>query len=75
MPRLESKVPLYPVLMFCLELGNRTNAARELYMQRNTLQARIRDIESLCGIDLSDPAVIAHVRHSVVLEEYCGKGA
>lgn len=72
----ESKVPLYPVLR-CLALnwGNRTNAARELYMQRNTLQARIRDIESLCGIDLSDPAVIAHVRHSVVLEEYCGKGA
>lgn len=72
----DSKNQLYPVLR-CLALngGNRTNTAKELYMQRNTLRSRIGDIESLCGIDLSDPSVIAHIRHSIVLEEYCGKGA
>lgn len=68
----EAKASLYPTLKSLAEnWGNRTKAANELFMQRNTLQARIREIELLCGIDLSDPAIIAHLHHSFALREYC----
>lgn len=51
--------------------GNRSLAASELFIQRNTLQARIREIETLCKIDLSDPVVMNHIRRSFELEDYC----
>lgn len=62
-------------VMACLvkNWGNRSKTAKELYIQRNTLQSRIRAIEGLCGIDLSDAATLAHIHRSFELLAYCGK--
>ena len=51
--------------------GNRSAAAKDLSVQRNTLQSRIREIELICQIDLSDPATIDHIRCSFMMQSYC----
>lgn len=50
--------------------GNRAKTARELFIQRNTLQARIKEIERFCDIDLSDPQTILHIKQSFELLDY-----
>lgn len=70
----EARVPLAPVLeTLALNWGNRSKTAKELFIQRNTLQARINDIETICGIDLSDQQLVKHIRHSYLLQQYCRK--
>lgn len=51
--------------------GNRTIAAKELGIQRNALKYRIKKIEELCSVDLSDQDMFDHVAFSVSLMEYC----
>ncbi len=51
--------------------GNKSITAEDLYIQRNTLQSRLREIEVICRIDLSNPATLDHIRRSFVLEGYC----
>ncbi len=65
------KAPLSDVLRsLARNWGNRTQTARDLYIQRNTLRTRIREIESFCGVDLSDAKEISHIRRSYALEAY-----
>ena len=54
-----------------LNRGNKSITAEELYIQRNTLQSRLREIEVICRIDLSDSATLDHIRRSFILEGYC----
>ena len=51
--------------------GNRTVAANELGIQRNALKYRIKKIEKLCSVDLSDQDVFDHIAFSVRLMDYC----
>ena len=68
-----TKDTLYEVLStLALCRGNRSAAAQELAVQRNTLQSRIKEIELICHIDLSDPFTVDHIRRSIVLEGYRG---
>lgn len=67
----KSKTSLQEVLRRLVKNhGNRAKTARELFIQRNTLQARIKEIERLCGIDLSDPQTILHIKQSFELLDY-----
>lgn len=67
----KAKTPLSKVLRhLSFNRGNRTKTAQELFIQRNTLQSRIREIERLCAIDLSDPQTISHIRQSYELLDY-----
>ncbi|MEI3377248.1 MAG: helix-turn-helix domain-containing protein [Coriobacteriales bacterium] len=67
----KAKTPLSEVLRrLSFNRGNRTKTAQELFIQRNTLQARIREIEELCSIDLSDPQTVSHIRQSYELLDY-----
>ena len=54
-----------------LNRGNKSITAEELYIQRNTLQSRLREIEVICRINLSDSATLDHIRRSFILEDYC----
>lgn len=51
--------------------GNRSQTAKDLFIQRNTLLSRIREIELICKIDLSDSLQIDHLRRSFLLLDYC----
>ena len=63
---------LFEVLKrFSLNRGNKSTTAAEEHIQRNTLQARLREIEVVCKVDLSDPSTLNHLRRSFVLEDYC----
>ena len=53
-----------------LNWGNKSITARELFIQRNTLLAKIKTIERLCHIDLSDRATVLHLRQSFLLRAY-----
>lgn len=61
MPTLRSLVHNY---------GNRFSTAKDLGIQRNTLQYRLEKIESMCSVDFSDEAVFDHICLSVRLLEY-----
>lgn len=51
--------------------GNRTETARELNIQRNTLQYRLGKIEELAFVDLSCADVFDHIAFSLNLKNYC----
>ena len=54
-----------------LNYGNRTAAAKELGIQRNALKYRIKKLEELCLVDLSDQDAFDYVDFSVKLIDYC----
>ena len=63
---------LYEALRtLAMQRGNKSRTSKLLYMQRNTLQSRIKEIESICNVDLSDPGTISHIRSSFCLHDYC----
>ena len=51
--------------------GSKSKTAKELFIQRNTLQYRLDKIEKHCDIDLSDIATLNHLYTSFELYEYC----
>ena len=55
--------------------GNKSAAASELGIQRNTLQSRLRKIELLLDVSLSDPLEVDYLRWFFRLEEYCDKAS
>lgn len=68
---MNTRDALFEVLSkLALNRGNRSVTAQKLFVQRNTLQSRIREIEMICRIDLSDPLTIDHIRRSIILEGY-----
>lgn len=50
--------------------GNKSAAASELGIQRNTLQTRIKEIELITQADLDDPAELSHLRLFFSLKAY-----
>jgi purine catabolism regulator len=53
----ERKLALLPTLQaLCVHGGHKAEAARDLHLHRQALYHRIARIESLLGVDLSDPA-------------------
>ena len=68
---LRNQSSLYKVLqLLARNRGNRSQTAKDLFIQRNTLQARIKEIELICKIDLSDSTEIDHIRRSFILDDY-----
>jgi DNA-binding PucR family transcriptional regulator len=50
--------------------GNQVKAAKELFIQRNTLLYRIKKIEQICAVDLRDPDVLFQIQFSFGLKCY-----
>lgn len=51
-------------------LGARKETAEELYLHRNTLTYRIRQIEQLTGYDLNDPEVLFRLQLALKVKTY-----
>lgn len=68
----KSSNQLFPTLSCLLKNdGRRSETAKELFIQRNTLQYRIEKIEKLCNIELSQSETFNHLKSSLELYEYC----
>lgn len=68
----DSEFPLMETLRCLVENhGKRTAAAKDLGIQRNTLQYRIGKIEELCSVNLSDQDAFDFISFSIKLMDYC----
>lgn len=72
----QSNAPALEPTLRCLvkHHGNRTETAKELGIQRNTLQYRLGKIEELSSVDLSNPEVFDQIVFSFNLKRYCNVG-
>ncbi|MDR3305503.1 MAG: helix-turn-helix domain-containing protein [Clostridiales Family XIII bacterium] len=69
----EKKVNLLPTLKIFVEcLGDTSLAAEKLYLHRNSLYYRLRQITALTGIDLTDERVLSHITLSLRILEING---
>ncbi|MBS1888518.1 MAG: PucR family transcriptional regulator [Actinobacteria bacterium] len=58
----DRKVPLTPTLeALCRHGGRKTEAARELFIERQTMYKRLARIEEIIDADLSDPEVLCAI--------------
>ena len=77
--RLQSHAELVHTLRVLLETGGPSAAATALFVHISTLKYRLRKIESILGLDLSDPEVCFNLRLAfkivAVRERLCGSPA
>ncbi|MCL2110979.1 MAG: helix-turn-helix domain-containing protein [Clostridiales bacterium] len=69
----EKKMNLLPTLKVFVEcLGDTAQAADRLYLHRNSLYYRLKQITALTGVDLSDERVRSHITLSIRILEING---
>lgn len=65
------KSPLLPTLRtFCECAGRKSDAARALFVERQTLYQRLARIESLLGVSLSDGEAVLGIHLAIRVEDY-----
>ena len=70
----EKKMNLLPTLKVFLEcLGDTAQAAEKLYLHRNSLYYRLKQITALTGVDLTDERVRSHIALSIRILEINGE--
>lgn len=68
---LKKGAALLPTLITYLKNnGKQMKAAQELYIQRGTLLYRLKKIEEMCQLDLSDPQTIFDLQLSLQIEHF-----
>lgn len=67
----EKNTELYRTLRIYTQTGfNKVKTAELMFLHRNTVSYRIQQIESLCGIDLSDANLLFSLQMSFLIDSY-----